>query len=62
MTLGATYGFHVPITPGEWSVRGEWMHQWGNGRSAHPPGEQASIDQFPPYETGTLLIGYSIGF
>jgi len=61
LTLGATYGFRVPRTPGEFSVRAEWLHQWGDTRNAHPPGIEATLNQFPPLDAGSLVLGWSIG-
>lgn len=60
-TLGATYGFRLPTVPGEWSVRAEWMHQWGDTHNAHPPGVEATLNPFPPLEVGSLVVGWSIG-
>jgi hypothetical protein len=62
MTLGATYGFHLADYPGEFSVRAEYMRQWGNG---HPPdavGVQRDIDLFPALDIGSLIVGYSVQF
>ena len=36
MTIGATYGFKVPNAPGEWSIRVEYLRQWGPGGSFGP--------------------------
>jgi len=38
-TVGATYGFHVPGSPGEFTVRGEYILQWLVGQ---PPAPQAA--------------------
>lgn len=62
VTLGATYGFHIPNYPGEWGVRGEYLRQWGNGHPLGAPGVQHDYDLFPPLDIGSLLITYSIGF
>jgi len=29
VTIGATYGFKVPGSRGEWNVRVEYLRQWG---------------------------------
>jgi len=60
-TLGATYGFRIPTVPGDWSVRAEWMHQWGDTRNAHAPGIEATLNPFPPLESGSLVVGWSLG-
>jgi hypothetical protein len=62
MTVGASFGFHVPGTPGEFSVRGELIRQTGDG---HPPeaiGVQQQFDLFPPLVVGTAVVSYSFGF
>lgn len=61
LTIGTTCGFHVPRTPGEFSIRAEWLHQWGDTRNAHPPGIEATFDQFPALDAGSLVLGWSIG-
>jgi hypothetical protein len=61
-TVGATYGFKVSGYPGEFSVRGEYMGQWGDG---HPPdavGVQKTFDLMPLQNIGSLMVGYSVGW
>ena len=31
VTFGASYGFQMPNSPGEWTVRAEYIRQWGRG-------------------------------
>lgn len=62
LTLGATYGFHVPDFPGAFTVRGEYMRQWGNGHPRDAIGAQRDYDLIPPVSTGTLLVGYSVAY
>jgi len=67
VTVGATYGFRIPGHAGEFTVRGEWIHQWGSGRmsGASPSGEVEggqSVSLFPPLEIATVTAGYTIGF
>lgn len=62
ITVGATYGFHIPNYPGEWGVRAEYLRQWGNGHPASAPGVQHDFDLFPPLDIGSLLVTYSVGF
>jgi hypothetical protein len=62
LTLGATYGFHIPYQPGEFTVRAEYVRQWG---PAHPPGVvgvQRGYDLFPGENIGSFLAGYSVQF
>lgn len=61
LTVGTTYGFRVPRTPGEFSVRAEWLHQWGDTRNAHLPGIEATFNPFPALDAGSLVLGWSIG-
>jgi len=58
ITLGATYAFHVPGNPGEWSLRGEYIRQWGRG--PHDPG--SSLDTIPAVDIGSVVVGYSLHF
>jgi len=62
VTIGATFGFHIPNTPGEWGVRPEYIRQWGDGHPSDAPGVQQSIDLFPAVDIGSLLVTYSVGF
>lgn len=61
-TIGATYGFQIPNYPGEFSVRAEYLRQWGDGHPKGAVGNQRQFDLFPPVSIGSLLIGYSVGF
>jgi len=62
VTVGATYGFRVPGHPGEWTVRAEYIGQFGKGHPADAIGVQRDFDLFPQTDTGSLVVGYSIGF
>jgi len=75
VTVGATYGFQVPNLPGEWSVRAEYLHQWGPGKLTRPQAAVAggdddggdaanggTVDLMPAVHIGSLLVSYSIGF
>lgn len=62
VTLGLTYGFRLPNQPGEFTVRGEWIHQWGDGFPATAIGDQTTYSLFPPLEIGTLHVGYTVQF
>jgi hypothetical protein len=62
VTAGLTYGFPAPGSRGEWSLRGEVIHPWGD---RHPPGVgtvRRNLDPSPPLDIGTLTVGYSIDF
>lgn len=61
-TVGATYGFHLPSYPGEWSVRAEYLAQFGNGHPHDAPGIQRTFDLFPTLSIGSLVIAYSVEF
>ncbi len=62
LTLGATYGFRVLDYPGDFTVRGEYIRQWGDGYPADAVGIQRKYDLLPPVNIGTLLVGYSIAY
>jgi hypothetical protein len=62
VTLGATYGFHLPDYPGEWSVRAEFIGQFGDGHPKDAIGVQRQFDLFPRVNIGSLVVGYSIEF
>jgi hypothetical protein len=62
ITVGGTYGFRIPDSPGEWTVRAEYIGQFGNG---HPPdavGVQRQFDLFPTTNIGELYVGYSVTY
>ncbi len=61
-TLGATFGFRIPDQPGEWTVRAEYIRQFGDGHPADAVGVQRGFDLFPAVDIGSLLVGYSIEF
>ncbi len=62
VSLGLMYGCPVPKSPGEFTVRGEYMRQWGDGHPAGAIGAQQGVDLFPPLDTFTLVAGYSVQF
>lgn len=61
-TIGATYGFPVPGYTGTLTVRAEYLHQWGDGHPSSAIGAQQDINLFPPMDTGTLFVTYSVDF
>jgi hypothetical protein len=50
MTVGATFGFHLSPTGGEWSVRPEWIRQ----TLAHPHGEGGHDGETPQGEEARI--------
>lgn len=59
-TVGATLGFSLPNTPGEWSIRAEYIRQFGKGHPAEVVGVQREFDLFPPVNIGSLVVAYSV--
>ena len=62
VTIGATYGFRIPDSPGEWSVRAEYLGQFGNRHPGDAVGIQRQFNLFPTVNIGSLLVGYSVEF
>ena len=62
MSLGLMYGCPVPNSPGEFTIRGEYTRQWGDGHPAGAIGAQQGVDLFPALDTFTLVAGYSVQF
>ena len=60
LTLGATFGFRVPQTPGEFTLRAEFIRQTGAGPD-RPIGVQQNLDLFPGVSIGSLVVAYSVG-
>ena len=61
-TVGAAYGFRLGSYPGEFSVRAEYLAQWGDGHPASAVGVQQTIDLMPLQNIGSLTLGYSVGW
>ena len=66
VTLGLTYGFKLPNYPGEFTVRGEYIGQFGpvnlNAGEAGDEGAPVTPDAFPPLNIGTLTAVYTLTF
>lgn len=62
VTLGATLGFALNNTPGEWTVRAEYINQSGEGSPDYVVGVQRQFDLFPPVGIGSLVVGYTLAF
>lgn len=60
-TLGATYGFALPSLPGQVTVRGEYIRQWGAGFPSGAYGVQKTFNLAPPVNIGTVMVGWSLG-
>lgn len=61
-TVGATYGFGLPNVPGQVTVRGEFMRQWGKGYPDEAIGSQRTYNLSPGVNTGTVMVGWSVGW
>jgi hypothetical protein len=61
-TVGATYGFRLPSSPGEWSVRAEYIGQFGEHHPKDAVGVQSTYDLFPATNIGSLVVGYTVTF
>jgi hypothetical protein len=61
-TIGATYGFHLQGSPGEFSLRAEYMRQYGDGHPADAIGVQRNFDLMPPLNIGSLVAAYTVTF
>lgn len=61
-TVGATLGFQISGYPGEFSVRAEYIGQFGDGHFKDAVGLQRQFDLFPTVNIGSLVLGYSVQF
>ncbi|MBI5169282.1 MAG: DUF3570 domain-containing protein [Candidatus Eisenbacteria bacterium] len=61
-TVGVTYGFDLVSVPGQLTVRGEYMRQWGRGFPGDAVGSQRTYNLAPAVNTGTLMLGWSVGW
>lgn len=62
LTAGATVGFRLPGSNGEWTVRAEYIAQLGKSHPADAIGIQRDFDLAPRLDIGSVLVGYSVGF
>ncbi len=62
VTLGATYGFRPRGSPGEWTVRLEYIGQLGDHHPNDAVGALRQYDLYPTVNTGTVVIGYHLDF
>ncbi|HET9950514.1 MAG TPA: DUF3570 domain-containing protein [Candidatus Eisenbacteria bacterium] len=61
-TVGATLGFHLFGSPGEWSLRGEYVGQFGESHPNDVTGVQQDFNLFHPLNIATFVAAYSVGF
>ena len=61
-TVGATVGFHLPGSPGEFTLRGEYIGQFGDPHPNDVTGVQQDFNLFHPLNIGSLVVGYSVQF
>jgi uncharacterized protein DUF3570 len=62
VTAGATYGFRILDYVGDWSVRAEYIGQFGNSHPSDAVGAQRKFDLYPPVNTISVVVSYSIKF
>lgn len=61
-TLGATLGFRPRGHPGEWTVRAEYLAQYGDGHPAEAVGVQQQFDLFPTLNIFSFVVGYRFNY
>lgn len=59
LTLGATYGFKVSGSPGDWYVRAEFMRQSGTSHPADAIGIQRTLNLAPSLNVASLVVGWT---
>jgi len=59
-TIGANYGFTIPRTRGEFTIRAEYIVQFGKTNPNDVVGVQQGFDLMPPVNIGTILVTYSV--
>lgn len=57
-TLGATFGFRPDDDSHEWTVRAEYIGQFGNSHPAGAVGVQTRFDLYPTVNVFSLVVGY----
>jgi Protein of unknown function (DUF3570) len=58
VTAGATIGFVPGGSTNEWTVRAEYIGQFGNGSPSGALGVQSKINLFPTVSTFTVAVNY----
>jgi hypothetical protein len=59
LTLGATYGFRISGSPGDWYVRAEYMRQSGEAHPADAIGVQRTFNQAPTLNVASIVVGWA---
>ena len=57
-TAGFAFGFRPRSSPGEWTVRAEYMMQNGDGHPDEAVGVQQNFDLFPTLNVFSFVVGY----
>jgi hypothetical protein len=62
ITAGATYSFRPDFAPGEFTVRGQYIRQFGNSSPPNAIGIQRNFDLSPPVNIVAVVLGYSFDY
>jgi hypothetical protein len=62
ITIGGTFGFHPEGSPGEWTLRAQYMRQAGDSSPPNALGIQRRFDLSPPINIVAVVLGYSFGY
>jgi len=62
ITLGGTFGFHPEETPGEWTLRAQYMRQSGDSSPPNAIGVQRRFDLSPSISIFAVVVGYSFDY
>lgn len=61
-TIGTTIGFAPGDDLGEFTIRAEYIRQWGDGHPGNAVGIQRQFDLSPAVNSGTIVVGYTVRF
>jgi Protein of unknown function (DUF3570) len=62
ITVGGTFGFRPFDTPGEWTLRAQYMRQAGDSSPPSAIGIQRRFDLSPPINIFAVVVGYSFNY
>ncbi len=62
ITVGATFGYHPFDSPGEWTLRAQYIQYAGNSSPPNAIGIQQNFDLAPPVNTYGIVLGYSFDY
>jgi Protein of unknown function (DUF3570) len=62
ITVGGTFGFHPDFSPGEWTIRAQYMRQSGDSSPPNAIGIQRRFDLSPPINIYAFVVGYSFDY